>query len=766
MYILTQEEFEKEHSQSFGHKIVDQKFGNVSISKLFSNINGDDVLNTFKYIFYKIQKGIFLKFGNDCVDQFLIFNSDEPNEWGKLISYNQNLFSELFNKSKKRFKIYYDPSLWKTNNGLMRFENPHIEHNHHVEILQDMFNFVSKERKVAPGLEIFLNKRDFPIITNNAEYEPYYNIYDNRYHKLVSHKYAKYAPICSFSKQDEFDDILIPSYEDWARVRSLEDGVIFPKMFRDYTFKSVQWSDKIDKAVFRGSSTGIGLNSKTNTRLALVKIKHDRLDAGITKLNNRLVKGINSNLDFLREDVQLVKKLTFQEQLEYKIIIHVEGHVSAFRLGLELAGGSCIIIVQSEWKCWFSHMLIPYVHFIPVRKDLSDLTNVLDWCFDNDAKISKIAQNALEFYNTNLTKNKILDYLENVLNSVSYCVGSYSYPRLKWKDFLIEKNILPFKSDDEIPWLIDEKLSKKINPINFRNIHFKDQLNIFFQIIVMFQYLQWHHCMYLPQFDIVVEECQNHKFKISELYDHYFTSNYKISIITDFSKLFYVTKDNLTNYNSKIINHNMIDILKFFQNSHTVLLTIIFTICKLFQENPNKSVVDFESLKQFTSFSITMKFIYDNIYPIHYKTIGYERRLPKPLVDISKHKPDYTYFYQHQFPCNINTNKLIVYRQLQIAHKLCSVEILQIYKDLLKRLKCEPLEFNIINFGTKEISDFKNDTTYLRIIYELLYSNEFITKEDLTFYTNLFKPLLKLDKVLYSIQLSQLQTILLFHKEQ
>ena len=95
----------------------------------------------------------------------------------------------------------------------------------------------------------------------------------------------------------------------------------------------------------------------------------------------------------------LTSKLTPSEQSEYKYIIHVDGHVSAFRLSYQLSLNSVILLVNSKWKVWFSDMLQPYVHYVPVKDDLSDLIDQIKWCRDNDKKCSEIVYNAKCFYN-------------------------------------------------------------------------------------------------------------------------------------------------------------------------------------------------------------------------------------------------------------------------------------------------------------------------------------------------------------------------------
>lgn len=745
-FIDTVKDFEKCHDQK-PMKKCGNTLNDISIlPQLFNNINGLDVYNTFLYIFYKIQKGIFIKFQDGSLNQMIVFNNSGKNEWGHLIQY------EI---PKQQFPYYTNPIYWQTNNGVMRFEKPHIDHFHNIEIIFDMLSHVN-----CKDVEFFLNKRDFPIITKNAKYEPYYNIHGKKL--LETYSFTKYAPILSFSKTEDFDDILIPTYEDWARVSSLEDGRIFPKMFKDYSFTTVNWEEKKPMAVFRGSSTGNLIN---NTRIKLCSMIHPLLDVGITKFSNRLMIQ-NGTIGFLETDIKLKSKLSFQQQCYYKYIIHIDGHVSAFRLGLELCSGSCLLIVQSSWTCWFSHLLKPFEHYIPIKNDLTDLFEILEWCTQNDERVKKIASNAKQFYDKYLTKKAIINYLNNLFDKLSCSTGQYFYYKIKKNDFL-EKYVPKFSHFND--WLSPNLLQSHIE---LKSLHFRDQICLFFQCITMFQYLQWKYSAYLKQFKIVIEK-KEEQFKISELYDHHFRVNYKI-IICNVAKIYYVTEDNLTNY-GKTYKHNMIDILIFFNKGHTILKNIVGIVAKLFQENPN-SEIDFNKLQLYTNYTNTVNFIYEKIYPSYKSQISYYRTHPKPLFKVCG-KVNQELFYKYPFPCTYFTNKLFIYRQYIIAESWMNPKSIEFYKKILSVTNPTKLDFTIhsftslqtnlhnLQYNPKEQNNVNkiddNCTKYIRILYEIIFS-EHMNKTDKEYYLSLFKPLFLLDKIKYCIDYSRLKTILLF----
>jgi len=448
------EQFEHYRDKSNGVSLNETDYKNESPIKMpslnwekYQNLDYSSVDNTFNYIFHKFKKGIFIKIKNGELRTFLPFSKKNfVNEWSNLIKIDPK-FRDLTdflgyvqrnegrNFNPKNVNRFIDS--WYANNCLFRWEFPINEGDTGVCIASDMFKTLCLERKVC-DIEFFVNRRDFPLLKRNGT-EAYEHIFGDN-HPLVSHDYKTYAPILSMVSTSEHADIPIPTGDDWARV-CREEGKFFPKTAkRDYQMNGAPWETKKPVAVFRGGSTGAGTTIETNPRLKLAYLSKitpkDRdglplLDAGITEWNLRPRKNKHSpylqTIDPRSMPFTLVNRLTPNEQTSYKYLINVDGHVSAFRLGLELGSGCCILLVTSKYKIWFRHLLKPFVHYIPVNGDLSDLVEKIKWCKANDNKCKEIAENAVEFYKRYLTKDGILDYLQQLLYNLKVINGDYFY---------------------------------------------------------------------------------------------------------------------------------------------------------------------------------------------------------------------------------------------------------------------------------------------------------------------------------------------------
>ena len=71
--------------------------------------------------------------------------------------------------------------------------------------------------------------------------------------------------------------------------------------------------------------------------------------------------------------------------------IDIDGNVNSWGLLWKLLTGSCILRVKSPRRQWYHQRLQPWVHLIPVRADLSDLGEQLDWCSNHLRECAVIA---------------------------------------------------------------------------------------------------------------------------------------------------------------------------------------------------------------------------------------------------------------------------------------------------------------------------------------------------------------------------------------
>jgi len=73
---------------------------------------------------------------------------------------------------------------------------------------------------------------------------------------------------------------------------------------------------------------------------------------------------------------------------QYKYQVSVDGTVAAYRLPYLLAGDSVVLKQNSPYYEFFYKQLRPYEHYIPVKADLSDLLDRIQWAKDHDSEVA------------------------------------------------------------------------------------------------------------------------------------------------------------------------------------------------------------------------------------------------------------------------------------------------------------------------------------------------------------------------------------------
>ena len=93
-----------------------------------------------------------------------------------------------------------------------------------------------------------------------------------------------------------------------------------------------------------------------------------------------------SALDFAAQLNLKLQRSCFLSQWRYQLTI--DGTVAAYRVPYLLAGDSVVLKQDSPYYEHFYHDLRPWVHYIPFKRDLSDLGKRLEWAMNNQNEVN------------------------------------------------------------------------------------------------------------------------------------------------------------------------------------------------------------------------------------------------------------------------------------------------------------------------------------------------------------------------------------------
>jgi len=241
--------------------------------------------------------------------------------------------------------------------------------------------------------------------------------------------------------------------------------------------KRCDWSCKKNVVFWRGSPTGPAPSEAeiladywvNAPRFCLVKLSKqhpDQLDAGfITKFcENKAIPSwpyttigiVNGHL--LASKFELVEAVHPKNHLVFKYLIDIDGNSCCYsRTYWILLSNSLMLKQVTDNRQWFYNGIQPYVHYVPIQENLSDLFEKIEWCKSNDLLARKIAENGTEFALKHLQYENNLHFLKELLKA--YAAHMEFSPIIEKDD--ATDSIVPYYG--KIYHLIKGFLRKKMN---------------------------------------------------------------------------------------------------------------------------------------------------------------------------------------------------------------------------------------------------------------------------------------------------------------
>jgi hypothetical protein len=118
-------------------------------------------------------------------------------------------------------------------------------------------------------------------------------------------------------------------------------------------------------------------------------------------------------------DNRISNYLSLPDLMRYKYLIDIGGNSWSCRLKWLLFSKRPLLLIDRVYLDYWHKDLIPYEHYIPVKMDLSDLLEQVEWMKNNYEKSLEIANNAYEFAIHHFTEDKILERIYYVYQNLS-----------------------------------------------------------------------------------------------------------------------------------------------------------------------------------------------------------------------------------------------------------------------------------------------------------------------------------------------------------
>ena len=167
----------------------------------------------------------------------------------------------------------------------------------------------------------------------------------------------------------------------------------FTTLLADIRAREKPWSQRKPKVFWRGSSTGnppcaIGKRVKA----AEIASPFSWCDIKISQLTIGCVEPLNGLL--------MAPKENETGWIEYRGILDIDGSVNAWGLFWRLASKSVVFHVESDYTNLYIKAMKPWIHYIPVHSNLSDLVEktriITSERVSDQVKLRAIARRAQE----------------------------------------------------------------------------------------------------------------------------------------------------------------------------------------------------------------------------------------------------------------------------------------------------------------------------------------------------------------------------------
>jgi hypothetical protein len=103
----------------------------------------------------------------------------------------------------------------------------------------------------------------------------------------------------------------------------------------------------------------------------------------------------------------------------YKYILDIDGNSCTWdATAWKLNSGSVILKTESRWRQWFYDDYLPWVHYVPIKDDFSNLQEMYQWCEENQDKCREIITNAKQLFQKTYRFHNVVKYTITLLDKL------------------------------------------------------------------------------------------------------------------------------------------------------------------------------------------------------------------------------------------------------------------------------------------------------------------------------------------------------------
>ena len=157
------------------------------------------------------------------------------------------------------------------------------------------------------------------------------------------------------------------------------------------------WGERDATVVWRGSVTGRGPyegpQDIPRVKLALHCKRMEGVDVKLIGVHDTIqsILPISCIEPFISAHDLVAEAWPMAHFGRFRYVLDIDGYANAWGLLEKLILGCCVLKVETPYEQWFYGRLQPWVHYVPVKGDISDLQEKIAWCRSHEATCQWIA---------------------------------------------------------------------------------------------------------------------------------------------------------------------------------------------------------------------------------------------------------------------------------------------------------------------------------------------------------------------------------------
>ncbi len=407
-------------------KLIDDK-----IDKEYEKgLTKKDLEKTLRFIFDVYREVLYIRIRQNGIEfAYHIYNKDFKNRWSQYIKMKNQMTPQEFLKKKNENLQGERSNLlpqdeWTGNNCVISLEDWKDSGNP-IEYVKEYYEMIMKtiqHYKNVPDCDILINRKDFQYLDSDRLRYAYRHLFPENV--KIPDCPSRFWIIGSGSSTHHNKDVPLPNPNEWTDLHS--------------PIQKIDWKEKEDKIIFRGTSTGCGLTEETNPRLRLSQIAYlsqnpSIYNIGLSKFIKRVkVNNFIANYIDTKKYQHLIKDFVLpQDQMKSKYMLNIEGNAAAYRYPGLFRMNSVVIQVESNYYLWFEPLLQDEKNYLLLKKEVyhkegdsidestEKVLSFFEEKMKKDTKMKKIAEAGQTFYQKHLQEENIFQYYFSFMKKIN-----------------------------------------------------------------------------------------------------------------------------------------------------------------------------------------------------------------------------------------------------------------------------------------------------------------------------------------------------------